>query len=179
VRAVQVQVVQLEVVQAPRAPGVEFDGDGLADPGHGRLGQGGLRAERVGQGGLHVAHRQAAHEPGDHQGLQRVGLGDAGTEQPGDELLAGAAKLRPGYAHRPAGGLDRGRAETVTRARLCVRDPGTALVAGPAEELVDLGLHRGLDQQPGTQPGHILDDLGQVPAGTEQRVDLDADLVCG
>lgn len=102
VRIVDEQVVQLHLVQTPAAPGVELVPDGLADPRHGRLGQRRLRPERVSQGSLHITHGQAAHEPGDHQGLQRVGLGHAGVEQPGHELLVGAAQLRPIQGDRPA-----------------------------------------------------------------------------
>jgi hypothetical protein len=50
-----------------------------------------LGAQRLGQGGLHVAHRQAAHEPGDDQRLQRVALGHPGAQQPGGERFGGAA----------------------------------------------------------------------------------------
>jgi hypothetical protein len=55
---------------------------------------------------------------------------------------------------------------------------GAALVAAAAQELVDLGLQRRLQQQPGTQPGDVLDDRGEVPLAVEQRVDLATDLLC-
>jgi hypothetical protein len=45
-----------------------------------------LVAECVGQGRLDVADRQTAHERGDHQRFQGIGLGDVLAEQPGGEL---------------------------------------------------------------------------------------------
>jgi hypothetical protein len=47
-----------------------------------------------------------------------------------------------------------------------------ALVADPAQELVDLGLQRGLHHQPHAQPGNVLQDRRQITAGAEQLVDL-------
>jgi hypothetical protein len=94
-------------------------------------------------------------------------------------FVLGAAQLWPGHRDRPGGGLDRGGTEPVAGAGSRVGYVGAAFVSGSAQELLNFGLNRGLDQQPGTQPGHILDDLGQVPAGAEQRVDLSTDLVGG
>jgi hypothetical protein len=56
---------------------------------------------------------------------------------------------------------------------------GRALVAGPAEELGHLGLHRGLDDQSGAQAGDILEDLDQVTVGGEQGIDLGTDAIGG
>jgi hypothetical protein len=61
--AVEEQVVQLDLVQTPGRPAVELVLDRLTDPAHGGLAQRSFRAEGVGEGGLHVAHRQAAHNP--------------------------------------------------------------------------------------------------------------------
>ncbi len=56
---VQEQVVQRDVVQAPPGPRLVLVLDGLAHGGDRRLGDGGLVAERVNQGGLDVPGRQA------------------------------------------------------------------------------------------------------------------------
>lgn len=114
---------------------------------------------------------------GDLAVLQRVGLGDALAEQLARERLGRAAQLRPLDRDRTGGGLDR-------RVAVAVAAPGTGvwavrdlLVAGPAQERVDLGLHRRLDDQPGTQARDILDDLGQLTRAVEQGVDLGTDPV--
>ena len=106
-RSVQEQIVQLDVVEATRRPRLELGLDLLAHPRHRRLRHRGPLAERLHQGGLHITDRQAAHEPGDHQRLQRVGLGHALPEQLRGEPLGGAAHLRPGQRHRAHGGLHR------------------------------------------------------------------------
>ncbi len=46
------------------------------------------------------------------------------------------------------------------------------LVAGEAEELLHLHLDRGLIDQPGAEPGDLLQHPGQVHLPGEQRVDL-------
>jgi hypothetical protein len=56
---------------------------------------------------------------------------------------------------------------------------GAALVAGPPQELLDLGLQGGLHQQPHGQPGNLLKDRGQVTIGREQLVDLGAGALGG
>jgi len=177
--AVQEQVVQLDLVQTPGRPAVELVLDRLTDPAHGGLAQRGLRAEGVGEGGLHVAHGQAAHKPSDHQRLQRVGLGHPDAEESRREAFGGAAQLRPVDGDRSGGGLDRGRAVAVAGTRAGVLGVGRALVAGPAEELGHLGLHRGLDDQSGAQAGDILEDLDQVTVGGEQGIDLGTDAIGG
>jgi len=53
-RAVQEQVLQLDPAKIAGLPGVELVGDRLADAADGRLRQGGLRAQHLAQGGLHV-----------------------------------------------------------------------------------------------------------------------------
>jgi hypothetical protein len=53
-------------------------------------------------------------------------------------------------------------------AQLGQRGAGVAL---PAQEHGHLGLDRGL-QQPGTEPGDLLQCIGQVSAGGEHLVDL-------
>ena len=176
---VQEQVVQLQLVQPPRGPRLELVADRLAHPRDCRLGQRRLGAQRVGQGVLHIAHRQAAHEPGDHQRLQRVGLGDALAEQLRGERLGRAAQLRPLHSDRPGGGLDRRLAEAVTAARPGVWAVRGPLIADPAQEHVDLGLYRSLDDQPRTKTSDVLDDLRQVTRPVEQGVDLATDPVGG
>jgi hypothetical protein len=56
---------------------------------------------------------------------------------------------------------------------------GAALVAGPPQELLDLGLQGGLHQQPHAQAGDLLQDRGQVTIGREQLVDLGAGALGG
>jgi hypothetical protein len=84
----------------------------------------------------------------------------------------------PRQGDRTGGGLHRGRAIPVARARPRIRHLATTLVAGPAEELLHLGLYRGLHDQTGAQPGDVFEDLAQLAAGAEQRVDLATDLLC-
>jgi hypothetical protein len=172
VGAVQVQVLQVHVAEGPVLPGVELALDRLADPRDGRLGQGRLAAEGLGQGGFDVPDRQAPHEPGDDQALQRVGAGHADAEQPGGERLVRAAQLRPVDGHRAGGGLDRRRAVPVPAPGT---GPLTVGVALPTEELGHLGLHRGLHQQTHPEAGHLLQHVNQVTVGSEQLVDLSAD----
>jgi hypothetical protein len=58
--------------------------------------------------------------------------------------------------------------------------PVAAGVAFAAEELGDLSLQRGLQDQPGAQPGDVLDDLAEVTVRvSEQGVDLGTDAVGG
>jgi hypothetical protein len=54
---VQVQVVQLDLVQATRGPGGELLSELGADPAHRRARQRGLGAERLGQGRLDIPGR--------------------------------------------------------------------------------------------------------------------------
>ncbi|TDD12660.1 hypothetical protein E1294_43295 [Nonomuraea diastatica] len=54
-------------------------------------------------------------------------------------------------------------------------DGGGALVAGAAEERLHFSLDRGLDDQPGAEPGDVFEDLGQVAISGEQGVDLGTD----
>jgi hypothetical protein len=51
---------------------------------------------------------------------------------------------------------------------------GAPLVAGAAQELVDLGLQGGLQQQPHAPAGDVLQDRGQLTLRGEQLVDLGA-----
>jgi len=81
VGAVEKEVLEGDVGQVPALPGVELVLDRLADPAHRRLRQGGLGPEGVGQGGLDVSYRQAAHEAGDDQRLQRVGPAHADAQE--------------------------------------------------------------------------------------------------
>ena len=52
-------------------------------------------------------------------------------------------------------------------------------VAVAAEELGDLGLQGGLQDQLGAEAGDVLEHLGQVPVLGEQGVDVSADAVGG
>jgi hypothetical protein len=81
-RAVQEQVLQLDPAKIAGLPGVEVVLDRLAGAADGRLRQGGLRAQHLAHGGLHVTGRQATHEPRDDQGFQRVGARHALAKQP-------------------------------------------------------------------------------------------------
>ncbi len=84
---VQVQVVEGDAVQAPPGPRLLLVLDGLADRRDGGLGDRGLIAQRVSQGGLHVPDRQPPDEGGDHERFERVGLGHMAAEQAGGERL--------------------------------------------------------------------------------------------
>jgi hypothetical protein len=174
---VQEQVVQGDAVQPPPRPCLVLVLDLLADRRHGGLGDRGLIAQRLGQRGLHVPHRQAADERGDHERLERIGLGDVRAEQPGGERLAGAAQLRVGQAHRPGRGLD-------GHLPVPVAEPGPGIVGTRgtgvpvvAEELGDLRFQGGLHQQLRAEPGHLLQDLRQRPVSSEQLIDVVADTV--
>jgi hypothetical protein len=48
-------------------------------------------------------------------------------------------------------------------------------VIGPAQELRDLCLEGGLEEERDPEPGCLLQDLAQLPAGAEQLIDLGAD----
>ena len=176
-RGVQEQVVQHHPVQRPGPPGFELPADRLADPRHRRLAQGRLRAQGIGEGSLHVPDRQAADEAGDHQRLQRIRLGHRRPEQLRRERPGGAPQLRPRDRDRPGRGLDRRRAVAITRPRPGILDSGRPLVAGPTQERIDLGFQRGLDNQPGTQAGDVLDHLAQLTLPAEQGIDLGTDLL--
>ena len=176
---VQKQVVQVEVIQPPLAPRRQLLANGPAHRRDRRLAQRRLRAEGIGQRRLHIPGRQSAHEPGNHQRLQRIRPGDALAEQPRAELLGRAAQLRPLNGHRPGGGLDRARAVAVAAADPRIRAVRRALVASATEELAHLGLHRGLDDQLGAQPGDLLKDLDQILRTIKQGIDLTANLLTG
>jgi hypothetical protein len=132
----------------------------------------------LGQGRLDVAVGQATDPARDHQRLQRVGPGHSGAEQPGAERLVSAAELRALQGDVTHGGAHRGRRlPAVAAARRAILL--AALVAGTAEERVDLGLQGGLHQQPHADAGDVLQDRGEVTAGGEQLVDLGTQPVGG
>ena len=65
-----------------------------------------------------------------------------------------------------------------------VAGPGTGILAGygplvtvTAEELGDLGLQRSLHQQLRAEPGHVFQDLRNLPVLAKQLVDPGADTV--
>jgi len=174
---VQEQVVQGDLVQAAPGPCLVLVLDRLAHGGDGGLGDGGLVAQRVSQGGLHVPHRQAPDEGCDDQRFEGVGLGDVRAEQAGGERPGGAAQLGPGQRDRPSSGLH-------GHFPVAVAAPGPGIfgrrgagVPVAAEELGDLGFQGGLHQQLGAEPGHLLQDLRQRPVRTKQLVNVVADTV--
>ena len=172
VAAVQVQVLQLDPGEIPVLPGVELGLDHLADPADGRLRQGRLRPQRLGQRRLHVADRETTDEPRQHQRLQRVGAADALAQQPRGERLVGATHLGPLQDHRAGGGLD-------LKLGMTVAIPGAVTlathIAVAAQELGHLSLQRGLHDQPHTQPRDLLQHLAELLLGGEQLIDLGAD----
>jgi len=93
---VQEQVVQGDRIEPAMRPGLVLILDLAADSRHRRLGDRGLIAECVSEGGLHIADRQAPHERRNDKALQGIGLGDMCAEQAGGERLASAAQLGPG-----------------------------------------------------------------------------------
>ncbi len=137
---VQEQVVQSDTGQGPPRPRLVLVLDRLADRRDGGLGDRRLIPQRLSQGRLHVADRQAAHERGDHQRLQRVRLRHVRPEQAGRERLGRAAQLRPGEGHRPGGRLDGDLTVPVAGAWTSIVTRRGPLVAVTAEELGDLGL---------------------------------------
>ena len=174
---VQEQVVQRHLLQSAQRPGLILALDGLADRRHGGLGDRGLIPQRVGQGGLHVPYRQAAHEGRDHQRFESVRLGDVRAEQPGGERPDGAAQLRPGQLDRPGGRLHGHLPVAVPGPRAGILAGRGPLVAVPSQELGDLGLQGGLHQQLRPEPGHLLQDLWQRTVSSEQLVDVAVDTV--
>jgi len=176
VRAVQEQVLQLDVGQATMGPCLELVLDLLADAADGRLRQRRLRPERFGQRCLDIPHRQATHEPRDDQRLQRVGPGHLLAEQPRGERLVGAAQLGAFQHHRPGGGLDRHRGVAVAVPRPGALAAGVAITAKKGD---DLCFQRGLQQQTSAEPGDLLQGLAQILVGGEQLVDLGADALGG
>jgi hypothetical protein len=60
-------------------------------------------------------------------------------------------------------------------------DPGalSAGVAFTAEELGDLGLQRGLQDQSGAKAGDVLEDLAEVALGGEQSINVSTNTVGG
>ena len=174
VAAVQKQVVQIDVVEAAGAPRLELGLDLAADPRHRRLRHRRLLSKGLHQRRLHIAGRQPAHEPGDHQRLQRVGLGHVRAEQLRGEPLGGAAQLGPGQRHRPRGGLDRGRAIPVAHPRMRVPTGRGPLIAVPPQECGHLGLNRALQQQLRAQLGDPLNRARQILAAGEHLIDLRA-----
>jgi hypothetical protein len=174
---VQEQVIQRHLIQAAQRPRLVLILDGLADRRDGGLGDRGLVAERVRQGRLDVADRQAPDEGRDDQGLQRIGPGHMTAEQARSERLGRAAQLGPGQPHRPGGRLDRHVPVAVTRTGTGVfGDRGTGIPV-PAGELGDLGFQRGLHQQLRAEPGDLLQDLRQRPVSGEQVIDMAVDTV--
>jgi len=84
-------------------------------------------------------------------------------------LLVGGRRLRYTSGPRRAG----------RRTRPLPR-PVAAAVTVTAEELGHLRLQRGLQDQPGAQPGDVLHHLGQIKVGDRrQAVDLGSDAVSG
>src|SRR6266540_2563525 len=130
------------------------------------------RPERVGQRRFHVTRGQAADVPGDDQRLQRVGLGHVAAEQPRGERGIGAAQLRAFEFDRSGGGL---HGHVAVAVALPCAGAVAARVALTAEELGDLGLQRGLQDQPCAEARDVLEHLAQAAVLGEQRVDLVAD----
>src|SRR4029453_2669484 len=75
--------------------------------------------------------------------------------------------------------LQRGRAVAIAVSRLSLGSGGDTLVAGTAEERGHLGLHGGLDEQPGAKTGDIFQHLDQVTLPGEQGVDFGAEPIGG
>jgi hypothetical protein len=80
-RGVQEQVIEHDVVQASLCPCLVFGFDRCTHLGDSRFRDRCLVAEGVGEGRFDIADRQPTHERGDHQRLERVGLGDVLAEQ--------------------------------------------------------------------------------------------------
>ena len=174
VAGVQEQIIQPHPGQIPGPPDGELLTDRRADPADGRLRQRGFGTQDLSEGGLDVPVRQATHPAGDHQRLQRVGPGHPGAEQPRAERLVGTAQLGPLQLDRAHRRLHRHRRLVAVAAARPV-GAAAALVPGPAQELLDLGLQGGLEHQPHAESGDVLKEQGEVAVGAEQLVDLGAD----
>ena len=174
---VQEQVIQRDLIQAAPRPRLVLVLDLPADGRHGGLGDRGLVAERVGQGGLHVADRQAADEGRDDQDSRALVLV---TWLP-NRREANASVVPRSFGRASATGP--AVVLTVT-SRYPLREPGRASsvsrgpgVTVPAQELGDLGFQGGLHQQLGAEPGDLLQDLRQRPVVSEQLIDVATDTV--
>ncbi|SON62926.1 hypothetical protein MSIMFI_04456 [Mycobacterium simulans] len=64
---IQEQVIEHDIAQRAPCPGVVLGLDGLTYLGDSRFRDRGLIAQRIGEGGFDIAHRQPAHERRDHQ----------------------------------------------------------------------------------------------------------------
>ena len=179
VRAVDEQVLELDLREVPGIEGVELVLDGLADPGDRGARHRRLRSQGLGQSGLHVADRKPPDEPGDHERLQGVGLGDPGAEQAGGEGHVRPAELGTLQGDWPGGRLHGDGGEAVAGAGPGRLGQSAALVAVASEELGDLGLERRLQQQPGSEAGHLLQGLAEGSLRGEQVVDVGADALGG
>ena len=122
----------------------------------------GLLAER-----LDVTHRQAAHEPADHQRLERVGpqqpLAVPLREQLRDERHRRLAGLRDLDPQLTLGRLHMPRPKPVAQAALAL---GPAFIASAAKPLIELLLDRPLNDQPSAQPARArtTSSAGHRPA---------------
>jgi len=113
---------------------------------------------------------------GDDQRLQRLGAHHPLAQQGGRELLGGVAQLRPLQLDRPGHGLDRDAAVAIALTLTFALRAGVPVAAQPRSHLV---LEDLLKNQPGRQPHHLLEDLGDVPARAEPLMNLGADSLCG
>src|SRR5207245_6635932 len=148
----------------------------LADLAHSRLGERCLLAQGLGQRGLHVAHREPAYEAGDHQRLQRLGPGHPEAEQAGDEGLVVPPQLGPLDRDRAGRGLDRDRRVPVAQP---VLDPPAPGVAFSPKELGHLRFAGGREEERDPEPCHLLQDLAELPPGTEELVKLLTEALTG
>ena len=166
---VAIEVVEHVVGQVAPGPDLELTDQDLADLADRGLGESRLLAERLAQGRLDVAHREAAHEAGDHQRLQRLGPGHADAQQARRERLAGGAKLRLLHGDRAGRGLDRHR-------RVAVAHPLAAALAAAialaAEELGDLRFDGHLEEQGDPDSSYLLEDTAELAPRAEEGVDL-------
>lgn len=101
VAGVQEQIVQLEVVEAALPPPLELSLDRRADPRHGGLAERGLAAQRVGQGGLHVAPTARRRTRRSPPGFPTRWSWSPRPEQPEHERVDSAAQLGPRDGDRP------------------------------------------------------------------------------
>ena len=170
---VEEQHDQVDVVERAATERLEPLVQLRADRRHGRLRglpEPGLFAQR-----LDVAHRQAAHEPADHQRLQRVGpqqpLAVPLREQLRDERDRRLADLRDLDPQLTLPGLQVARAEPVALPRPRLR---LALIASATQPGIELLLDRPLDDQPSAEPRELAQHLLRVidQPSTEQLVDL-------
>ena len=125
-----------------------------------------------------VAWTSRTDRPPTKEAITNASRALVGTTPVGEQLqsepFGPPAQLRPLQRDRPRRRLDRGGAVAVAHPLPTVVAASLTHRAFPAQELTDLSLQRGQQQQLGTQPSDQLHRPSQVTATGEQLIDLDS-----